>query len=280
MSKQDIIHHNPKTFNEDCVAFDVDLQDLENNIPQSAWEMVAPNIVQDDRTINVQGFCTLQNKQQEKEDTTDALSHDNTRNTTDTLSMLYEKAAKREDMNFQDYCRCVHTLNADQCHIIMYNRAWCKSCINAVRHREKQGYRIFLSGPGGTVKSHVVHLIQRAMSHFFKPTVKPDDDKAIVLITAPTGSAAFQIVGSTIHSTFLLHDNFKSKPSWEKRSKMHLKLEHMMLSIPDEISMVCFKQFQSMNQTMCALKGTTDGYWGDICVLAVGVSCILLVSAQ
>ena len=44
----------------------------------------------------------------------------------------------------------------------------------------------------------------------------------------------------------------------------------MMLLITDEISMVGFKQFQSMNQTMCALKGTTDGNWGDMCVLAVG----------
>ena len=25
-----------------------------------------------------------------------------------------------------------------------------------------------------------------------------------------------------------------------------------------------------MNQTMCTLKGTTDGNWGDICVGAVG----------
>ena len=61
--------------------------------------------------------------------------------------------------------------------------------------------------------------------------MKPDDDQPIVLITAPTGSAAFQIGGSTIHSSFLLHDNYKSKPSWEKRSKMQIKLEHMMLSI-------------------------------------------------
>ena len=43
-----------------------------------------------------------------------------------------------------------------------------------------------------------------------------------------------------------------------------------MLSITDEISMEGFKQFQLMNQTMCALKGTTDGNWGDICILAVG----------
>ena len=51
---------------------------------------------------------------------------------------------------------------------------------------------------------------------------------------------------------------------------MQLKLEHMMLSITDEISMVGCKQFQSMNQTMCTLKGTTDVNWGYICILAVG----------
>ena len=44
----------------------------------------------------------------------------------------------------------------------------------------------------------------------------------------------------------------------------------MVLSITDEISMVGFKQFQPMNQTMCTLKGTADGNWGDICVLTVG----------
>ena len=51
---------------------------------------------------------------------------------------------------------------------------------------------------------------------------------------------------------------------------MQFRLEHMMLSVTDEISMVGFKQFQSMNQIMCALKGTTDGNWGHICVLTVG----------
>ena len=104
----------------------------------------------------------------------------------------------------------------------------------------------FSKWPRGDRESHVVHLIQRDMSHFFKHTVKPDDDQPIVLITAPTGSAAFQIGRSTIHSAFLLYDNLKSKPSWEKRTQMQLKLEHMMLSITDEISMVGFKQFQSM----------------------------------
>ena len=74
MSKQDIIHQNAKKINKDCVAFDIDLQDLENNILQSAWEMTAPNIAQDDRTTNVQGFYTLQNQEKGKEGTTDSES--------------------------------------------------------------------------------------------------------------------------------------------------------------------------------------------------------------
>ena len=153
ISKQDIIHQNAERFNEDCVAFDLDLQDLENNIPQSSWEMVAPNIGQDDRRTCLQGFSTLQNEQKEKEDTIDTVWDDNTRNKRDTLSMMYAKAAKRQDMNFHDYCRHVCTLKKEQCHIVIYNRAWCKSYINALRHEEKQeGYRIFLSGPGGQGK--------------------------------------------------------------------------------------------------------------------------------
>ena len=87
----------------------------------------------------------------------------------------------------------------------------------------KQVYRIFLCGLGGTGKSHVVHLIQRDMSHFFKHTVKHDDDQPIVLITSPARSVAFQIGGSTIHSTFLLCDNFKSKPHWEKSDAIEIR---------------------------------------------------------
>ena len=123
---------------------------------------------------------------------------------------------------------------------------------------------------GGQAKVTLYVSYKEIRPIFFKHTVKPDDDQPIVLINALTGSAAFQIGGSTIHSACLLYDNFKSKPSWEKRTQMQLKLEDMTLSITDEISMVGFKQFQSMNQTMCTLKGTTDSNWGDICVLAAG----------
>ena len=121
ISKQHIIHQNAQKFNEDCVAFDIDIQDLEHNIPQSAWELVAQNIAHDDSTTNATGFSTIQN-QDITEDTTHEQRHDNTRNTTDTLCMLYAKAAKKQNMNLHDYCTHIQNLNTE-CHIVMYNRA-------------------------------------------------------------------------------------------------------------------------------------------------------------
>ena len=99
IGKQHIIHQNAQKINEDCVAFDIDIQDLEHNIPQSAWEMVAPNIAHNDSTTDATGFSTIQN-QDITEDTTHEERHDNTRDTTDTLCMLYAKAAKKARYEF------------------------------------------------------------------------------------------------------------------------------------------------------------------------------------
>ena len=90
------------------MAFDVDMSDLQNNIPQSAWEMVAPNITHDDTFTHLQGFSTLQHEQTEQEDTIDTVCDDNIRSKKDKLSMLYAKAAKRQDMNFSGILQ-IHT---------------------------------------------------------------------------------------------------------------------------------------------------------------------------
>ena len=90
--------------------------------------------------------------------------------------------------------------------------------------RKARKIQNFSKWPRGHSEKVMLYISYRDMSHLFKHTVKPDDDQPIVLITAPTGSAAFQVGGSTFHFTFLLHDNFKSKLSWEKRSHMQLKL--------------------------------------------------------
>ena len=61
---------------------------------------------------------------------------------------------------------------------------------------------------------------------------------------------------------------------------MKPKLDKLILSITDEISMVGFKQFQQINEAMCTVKGGCDGNWGIICALAVGNSYQLPPVAQ
>ena len=64
-------------------------------------------------------------------------------------------------MTFQEYCSRMLSLNTKQHETVMYNRAWCKSYIDGMRHGQKlHGYRVFLSGSGGTRTSHVLQLIQ------------------------------------------------------------------------------------------------------------------------
>ena len=189
----------------------------------------------------------------------------------DTLTKLYTQVAKRSGMTNAEFHTCMKSLNNEQCHIVMYNRAWCKHAISSLRYGSRVNvYKIFLSGPGGTGKSHVIQMIEHDMTNMFKHTINPGDDQPIVVITAPTGSAAFQVGGSTIHAAFLLYDKANTKVSYEKRTIMQLKLEKLMLFITDEISMTGFKQFQQMNETMSTVKGTCDGNWGNICVPVVG----------
>ena len=87
--------------------------------------------------------------------------------------------------------------------MVTFNRAWCKKYIHSLRCGSTiDGYRVFLSGCGGSGKSHCVILIQRDMSYFLSQVLNADPDQPVVLVTAQTGSAAFQIDGTTIHSAF------------------------------------------------------------------------------
>ena len=90
-------------------------------------------------------------------------------------------------------------------------------------------------------------MIKQDIPYFLKPVIRTQDDQPLVLITAPTGSAAFQVVGLTIHSAFLLYDKSRTKTSWEKYTTMQLKLECLMLSLTDEIIMVGFNPLVTGN---------------------------------
>ena len=53
IDKQDIIHKNAQSFNEDCETFDSALGTFENDvIPQSAWNSIVPSIAEENAVTN------------------------------------------------------------------------------------------------------------------------------------------------------------------------------------------------------------------------------------
>ena len=87
--------------------------------------------------------------------------------------MQYTIEAQKDIMSSSQYREHVRKLNPGQRKIIMYNRAWCKAAAVSLKKGEQlNGYHIFLSGPGGTGKSHVINLIRRDIIYFFQLTGK------------------------------------------------------------------------------------------------------------
>ena len=270
-AKFDVISDNAQSFNDECDIFDINIENEDlSPIMQSAWDLVAPSIAADDALTHKLGFTTLQHNS----NVNDA-QHNPTTNVpdlpTDNLSRLYEQAASRQHMGSSQYRAYIRSLNQKQKEIVMYNRQWCKTYVHKFRLGDRvNGYHIFLSGCGGTGKSHVVRLLQRDMSHLLQHILRPEPDQPIAIVTAPTGSAAYNIGGSTIHSALSINDRTKGVISFEKQCTMQIKLEHLMLLVVDEISMVGFEFFQRMNQVVTSIKGLTGENWGNICVLTVG----------
>ena len=90
-------------------------QDVENNLPQSTWDLTAPCIAQEDGLTLNQGFTTIQKLTEEKLPDTDiALDSNNTQKIHGVLLKLYSKAANREYMNFTEYCKHIRSLNTEQ----------------------------------------------------------------------------------------------------------------------------------------------------------------------
>ena len=87
----------------------------------------------------------------------------------------------------------------------MFHCDWCKKAVVALKEGKLvKPYRVFLSGPGGVGKSHVIKLIHSDTLKFLKLSGAFEPDDVTVLLTAPTGVAACNINGMTLHSAFLL----------------------------------------------------------------------------
>lgn len=78
--------------------------------------------------------------------------------------------------------------------------------LHLIKTTDKPFYT-FLSGGAGVGKSHVTMALYQAVIKYLNTRAGDDFNKLRAILLAPTGKAAYNIQGKTIHSTFNIPAN-------------------------------------------------------------------------
>ncbi|XP_070548510.1 uncharacterized protein [Ptychodera flava] len=136
----------------------------------------------------------------------------------------------------------------------------------------KDPLRIFITGGAGSGKSVVIKAIYQALHRFLCSTAGEDPSDCRLLLCAPTGKAAYNINGSTIHSAFKVpaSQGYKYKPlDSDKLNTLQAKYQNLSVVIIDEISMVGNQLFNFINLRLQQIKGNNQPF-GGVSMITVG----------
>ncbi|XP_028132186.2 uncharacterized protein LOC114327696 [Diabrotica virgifera virgifera] len=196
------------------------------------------------------------------------------------LEEIDTRVQKLNDMPIEDQ---INQLNIDQKRIfdevVRYVTRYCTewdaaakanaSNLKDPRLIPNNVMRKFVSGVGGTGKSFLINILRRHI---------PNLTKKKVVVAAPTGIAALNVNGLTLHRLLQLPIEHEGKCKYrplsnDKLANIRYDLKDVALLIIDEISMVSNICFACCNIRLCEIFNTIqeeDGYFGKINILLFG----------
>ena len=135
-------------------------------------------------------------------------------------------------------------------------------------------FHCFLSGGAGVGKSHLTKALYQAALKYYNTRAGDDFHQVKVLLLAPTGKAAFNIKGNTIHSALAIPacqslKNYKPLDS-SRLNTLRSQLGGVKLIFLDEISMVGSTMFNvQINNRLKDIKGSKENF-GGVSIIAIG----------
>ena len=188
-NKSTIILANEQKYSQNVTLINEAMDELtQHGPPQHAWDQVAPGAAEQQARGEEEGVEEERHIEQEDLDANANLhqEHSNT-----PLLQHFAAELNRELMSPEEYRAALRGLNKKQRQVVMFHRAWCKKALVALRSGQQvEPYRIFLSGPGGVGKSHVISIIRNDTVKFLRLSGQVQPDDVVVLLTAPTGAAS------------------------------------------------------------------------------------------
>ena len=134
-----------------------------------------------------------------------------------------------------EYRHIVQTLNKEQ-------KEFFYHVLHLIKTSEEPFY-CFLSGGAGVGKSHVTKALYQAALKYYNTRPGINFNETKVLMLAPTGKAAYNIKGNTIHSALAIPacqslKNYKSLDS-SRLNTLRSQIGRLKLIFIDEISIAC-----------------------------------------
>ena len=132
--------------------------------------------------------------------------------------------------------------------------------------------RLFLCGGAGVGKSTVTNALYEALIRYLNSMAGENPDDVKVVKTAPTGKAAFNINGNTLHSAFKIPANrgFEYCALDNNRlNTIRTKLRKLKVIFIDEISMVGSGMFNFLNLRLQQIMGSKEPF-GGVSIITVG----------
>ncbi len=129
----------------------------------------------------------------------------------------------------------------------------------------QQPLNLFLSGGAGVGKSRATNAIYETLIRFYDHQVGANPDQIKVLKVAPTGKAALNIGGNTIHSVLKIPANrgfAYCALDTNTLNAIRSKLRTLKVLLIDEISMVGSTMFNFINLRLQQLIGTIQLFGG------------------
>ncbi|XP_062373091.1 ATP-dependent DNA helicase PIF1-like [Sardina pilchardus] len=163
-------------------------------------------------------------------------------------------------------------LNQKQASVFYAVRKWC---LRRVWGQSADQFFYFVTGGAGTGKSHLIKCIYAEASKILRklPRITEERDMSMptVLLTAFTGTAAFNIAGKTLHSVLKLPRSLK--PPYQcfgnRLDEVRATLSNAEILIIDEVSMISKQLFAYVNWRLQEIKGSKKPF-GGLSLLVLG----------
>ena len=254
-----IVDSNHTTFskNEDDIENAQDALEMLGE-PEDAWARLCPESELDRRECLNEKMIS-----NEKENSGTEVTQEIECSSSEDIYHLRESQNTREEM-----LPLLRSLNDKQKQIFYAVHEWC------VRKKSGESIKplhIFITGGAGTGKSHLIKTIHYEVSRIFEKTL-PSPNSVSVILTAFTGTAAFNIGGNTIHHVFSLTKAMPIpyQPLKEQTlSGIRFKLEHLQILVIDEVSMVYKRLLYYIHERLVQIKKCKEPF-GGVSVIAVG----------